>query len=251
MGRVSLAEGAPSVLQLDPRARIIGAFILSGVSALSPNLYGSAIAFSAGIALCCFMVRPIARLLKRLLAVNLLLALLWFTLPVSTPGVPLHSLGPFTVTQEGVQLTILVTIKANAAALFMLALLGTDDPIHLAQGMRALGSSSKLALLFALTTRYLGLVLEEYERVRRAMAARGFSPKATLRDYKILANSAAISFLRGADRAEHIRRAMLCRGFAGSTAAVGSLRFKKTDAAFSLIGTAVSLLIIVVGWGHG
>lgn len=251
MDKVSIVEGTRSALQLDPRARIIGAFMLSGVSALSPNLYGSTIAFSAAAALCCFMVRPITRLFKRLLAVNLLLALLWLTLPISTPGVPLHSLGPFTITQEGVALTILVTIKANAAALFMLALLGTDNPIHLAQGMRALGSSSKLALLFALTTRYLGLVLEEYERVRRAMAARGFSPRVSLRDYKILAHSAAISFLRGADRAEHIRRAMLCRGFAGSTVSVGSLRFQKTDAAFSLIGTAVSALIIIVGWVHG
>lgn len=243
-------NSTPAVQQIDPRTRIIGAFLLSAAAALSPNIQSAVASAVAAGALSAVMVRPIVKLIKRLLAVNFFLALLWLTLPFSTPGREVFWLGPFAATQEGLSLALLVTVKANGAALFMTALLGTASPVVLARGMRSLGAPDKLALLFALTARYLGLVLEEYDKVKRAMSARGFQPKMKLKDYRTLAHAAALSFLRGADQAEHIRRAMLCRGFTGTASAVGSLRFTRKDAVFSFAALLAFAIIVFAGFHY-
>ncbi len=244
-------EPFPAVVQIDPRARIAVAFFLSAAAALSPNIQSAVTAVLAGGAFSLVMVRPLVKLIKRILAVNLFLALLWLTLPFSTPGSEVFSFGPFTSTREGLSLALLVTLKGNGAALFMTALLGSVTPDALARGMRGLGAPGKLALLFSLTTRYMGLVLEEHEKVKRAMSARGFFPKMKLRDYRTLAHGAALSFLRGADQAEHIRRAMLSRGFTGRSTVAGSLRFTGKDWIFFLAALSVFALIVFAGFHYG
>ena len=191
------------------------AVVLSFAAALAPGLPGAwtALALSA---LLCLALRPSREeLLPRLSGANLFLLFLWLVTPLSTPGEALASAGPFTVTAEGLRLSLLVTVKCNAVILALSACLAAMTLAQAAEALTRLRLPGKLVLLLLFTGRYISSLRREYARLRDAARLRGFRPRTSLYTYRVYAAFTGQLFVRAFDRAQRTAEAMLLRGFDG------------------------------------
>jgi cobalt/nickel transport system permease protein len=182
---------------------------------------------------------------KKLLAINVFLVFIWLLLPFSFsyPGEIIYVLGPLKVTREGLNLSILLSLKALAITLGALALTGASGAFDLLNGAKSLGAPEKMVALVLLMTRYISVIGQEYERSRQAMRIRGFRPGTNLHTLRSFANLAGLLLVRGLDRAERVQAAMLCRGYNGRFWMKSDFKFKALDLGVAFLFLALGLLV--------
>jgi cobalt/nickel transport system permease protein len=181
---------------------------------------------------------------KNLLAINSFLLFIWLLLPFSfsVPGTVIYHLGPLAVTREGLDLTILLSLKALAITLGALAVTGSSGIFDLLAGARSLGAPEKLVALLLLMTRYISVIRQQYHRLRQAMRVRGFQPRTNLHTLRCYANLAGMLLVRGLDRAERVQAAMLCRGYNGRFWIRSDFQARTLDLGLAFLVLAFSLL---------
>ncbi|SIO29514.1 cobalt ECF transporter T component CbiQ [Halodesulfovibrio marinisediminis] len=240
MALESFAEGTSPFHSMDAAAKITAATFFSICTALLTTIPTACAALIVGIALLCIAQLPVKTLCRRLLFINAFIAFLWLTLPVSTTGTPIYSWGGFTITKEGVDLTLLITLKSNAIITAFIALLATSNITDIGAGFAKLRVPQKLSLLFLFTWRYIHVIQEEYKRLSTAATLRGFVPTTNSHTYKTYANLIAMVLVKSHDRAERVSNAMKLRGFNGTFHSLHSTQKTSTD-------TAVTACIILIG----
>lgn len=177
------------------------------------NPDASMAALSAGILLLFLAWLPLSKIVERLAVVNVFILFLWLFIPFSLPGTPIFALGPLKATQEGLNLTLLITIKSNAIVLTLIALLGTIAVQDLGPAMQRLKVPGKLCHILLFAYRYIFVIHQEYLTMRQAMRARGFKPKTNKHTYRSYAWLIGMLLVKSWDRAERVYDAMRCRGF--------------------------------------
>ncbi|MDY6952166.1 MAG: cobalt ECF transporter T component CbiQ [Thermodesulfobacteriota bacterium] len=224
-----LVTGDSFIHRLDPRVKIVLVALFSGLVALL-NRFG---ALGAALALGLFIVLlagiPKEMLLRRLIPVNAFILFLWFFLPFTLAGEPLFSLGPLVGTHEGVLYAARISIKSNAIMVVLIALVASTSVFTLGHALGALRVPAKLVHLLFFTLRYAHVIHQECLRLLNAMKMRGFRPGTNLHTYKTFAYLVGMLLVRSLDRAERIRRAMLCRGFTGNLKSLGTFSIKGAD----------------------
>ncbi len=215
MVREEFSIGDSVLHHLDPRVKVPAAAAFSTVVALSTRWSAMEVALGAALTLVAFARLPLGALFRRLFVVNGFIALFWAVLPVSISGTPWMHVGPLSLSVEGMALAGRMTLKSNGIILAFIALVATSSVGRLGAAMNRLKMPEKLTHLLLLTYRYLFVIQEEYERLKRAAVVRGFRPKTNLHTYRTYAYMVAILFVRAAARAERVQHAMVCRGFAG------------------------------------
>lgn len=103
----------------------------------------------------------------------------------------------------------------------------------------------KLVTLFFLFYRYITVIHDEYLKIKRAAALRGFVPATNLHTYKTYAYIVGGMLIKSFERAEEIYKAMLCRGFNGYFPLFEHFQIKKSDIIFGVISTAIIILVWV------
>lgn len=189
--------------------------------------------------------RPLAR---RLLHINLFMALLFLTLPTTTPGEPAFSIFSLPFSRVGLHLAAMITLKANAIVLAFTALLGTVELSALGHALQHLRVPDRLIHLFLFTLRYLDVIHHAYEDLLRAMKARGFRPRMDLHTYRSYGSLMAMLLVRSLERAERVMDAMKCRGFKGRFLTYRPFDFHRRDAVFCLVATIVLCLCASLRW---
>lgn len=180
------------------------------------------------------------QVLLRLLAVNAFIVFLWLFLPFTYGGEELFRIGPLHASREGVAFALLITIKSNGIVLALLALLATTPVITLGHAMSHLYVPDKLVHLFFFTIRYLQVLHLEYDRLRDAMKIRAFKPRSNLHTYRSLAYLIGMLLIKSFDRADRIRKAMVCRGFHGKFYLLSHFELRRND-----LGMLVFMLVII------
>ncbi|RWR51344.1 cobalt ECF transporter T component CbiQ [Sinirhodobacter ferrireducens] len=202
------------MIPADLRLRLLAAVLLvlaaSQLAHLGPALAALALALILALA-----ARPDRALWRRLRHVEGFVALLLLTLPFAVPGAPLLTLGPLSASLEGLARAALLAAKVTTAALVLLALLGTVEPIRLGAALHALRLPEPLVRLFVLTLRYLGLIGDEARRLREAMRARAFRARTDRHTWRSFGNLIGMLLVRALDRARRVEEAMRLRGFSG------------------------------------
>lgn len=202
------------MIPADLRLRLVAAVLLvlaaSQLAHLGPALAALALALILALA-----ARPDRALWRRLRHVEGFVALLLLTLPFAVPGAPLLTLGPLSASLEGLSRAALLAAKVTTAALVLLALLGTVEPIRLGAALHALRLPEPLVRLFVLTLRYLGLIGDEARRLREAMRARAFRARTDRHTWRSFGNLIGMLLVRALDRARRVEEAMRLRGFSG------------------------------------
>ncbi len=225
------------VQRLDPRLKILAAVAWSFLAALVGSIPAALAGLAGSLVLALAARLQPGEALRRLSVINVFVLFMWLMLPFSfsSPGRVVASLGFLEITREGLDLTILLTIKANAVALGAMALLGRASTLQLAAAARRLGVPEKLTALFLLMLRYFEVIKQEYGRLRVAMRMRAFRPGMNLHTYRTFASLVGMLLVRSVDRAERVHAAMLCRGYRGRFWLDEEFRLRRVDLAAGLI----------------
>ena len=240
------AQGHSLLHRLDPRVKLLAALCWSCLIATSDHLSLLAWALGCSLALTAMGRLPTSKLCARFAFVNVCIALFWITLPFSLPGDNVFSLGPLQASREGLLLALRITLKCNAILLAVTALLGSSTIFALVHALRHLALPEKLIHMFFFTFRYFQIMHSEYLRLREAMRVRCFTPRTNLHSYKSYAQLMGMLLVRSLDRAERVREAMLCRGYAGKLWGFEHFSIKRQDVAFStffLIACGILILL--------
>lgn len=199
----------------DLRLRLVGAVIaIMCISLLGtlPVAAGVLAVVAAGT----LLTRPDARIWHRLLHMEGFVLLLFVTLPFTLPGTPLVTLGPLTASQEGVWRALLIACKVSSCGLLLMVMLGDLEPVRLGSALRSLRVNERVARMFVLTVRYVGLIRDEARRLNEAMRARGFTPRSSWHTWRSYGNFIGMLLVRALLRAHRVEEAMLCRAYSGA-----------------------------------
>jgi cobalt/nickel transport system permease protein len=113
---------------------------------------------------------------------------------------------------NGAQVFLTILLKSTLCLVTLLLLAGTTPFIEWLRVLKSLRMPDLLVTTVALMYRYLFVLLEELERMRRARASRTFSRKHTLA-WSHWASLLGQLFIRSSERAERIYAAMCARGW--------------------------------------
>lgn len=242
------ASGNSFVHGLDPRMKIITAFIYAAAVALSSGFPALLAALAVSLVLIALARLPMRKVLYRLLVVNGLILFLWIFLPFTYQGEAWFTFGPLQGTREGVVFALGITVKCNAILLALIALLATTPIVTLGHAMGRLRIPDTLIQLFLFTYRYIHVIFQEHHRLRNAMRARGFVPRTNTHTYRSYAYLVGMLLVRSYDRAERIHKAMLCRGFRGKYHTLSQFSVTRGDVAYFMVMVSVILGMVLIQW---
>ncbi|MDD2967364.1 MAG: cobalt ECF transporter T component CbiQ [Desulfovibrionaceae bacterium] len=244
------AAGTSLIHSLDPRIRLGVAVACSIVCSIVHSLPAALLALGAALVLVCLSRPPLRPLLRRMAVVNIFILFLWLTVPLSQQGnTPvLASYGFFVLTQQGLDLCLLVTVKSNALVLLFLALVATMPTPTLGHAMAQLAVPNKLVFLFLFTYRYVHVIGEEWQRLHNAARLRGFSPRNNLHTYRVAGYILGMVLVRSYERAHRVYEAMLLRGFNGRFTSVSTFQAAPRDALFCCTALTTCVLIMAVDY---
>lgn len=244
---LQLGDGGHSWLtQRDPRTRVIVAVSVSLVVVSLTHLPLLAVALAGAVSMALAVgLRPLP-LLKRMAALEGFMLIVLLFLPFTTPGTPLFQWGPLTATQDGLLLAARIVLKANTVVLTLLALVGTLEPVVLGHTLARLGVPKKLCHLFLFTVRYIGVLHEEYQSLRRAMRARAFAPGSNFHTWRSLGNLLGMLLVRSLERSQRVMAAMKCRGFDGHFHLLSRHYWQWLDSLLLLLALAILSVLITL-----
>lgn len=241
-------KGSSAIHRLDPRVKLFFALSLSIVIALSNTF--SAIIFSLilGIAIVLIARIEFIQIAKRLFVVNGFILLLWLILPFTSPGKSLFNIFGLSVSYEGIMITLFLTLKCNAIMLIFIGLIATSTIFDIVHALHHFFIPDKVVVLLFLIYRYSWVIFNEYEKIQKAIKARGFRPGTSLHTYRTIAYLIGSLLVKSYLRGESLYRAMEARGFQGKFWLLHHFRFTYYDTAACLILTVSNILIILIPW---
>lgn len=240
------SNGTSLLHSLDPRAKLLAYLPLIMLTALSSNIHQVSASLAVGI-----ILTGIARLYSRLLVqriavVNAFMIFLWITLPFSISGDPLWHVGPLTASRQGTMLPFLITLKANAIALYTISLPGTSTIMSLSHAMLHLRVPGKLVTVFYFFYRYIGVIANEYSKMLRMLHARGFRSKTSLHTIRVYAFFTGMLFIKSHERSEKAYNALQMKGFSGKFPLLAHFNFRRQDLIFACLTGCLFLIIILL-----
>jgi cobalt/nickel transport system permease protein len=246
------AAGTSVIHRLDPRCRIIAAIFFSIVTAVLYGFPALLTAFGLGLLMLSAARIRLRQAARRLVPVNLFIAVFWLILPLTAGGNVVYRSGPVVLYLDGIVLSAQITLKSNAIMMALIALIATMGFATLGHALNSLRFPEKFVFLFMLTYRYIFVIEEEYRRIWRAVKIRGFQPKTTLHSYRTVAYMIGMLFIRAAARADRVYRAMKCRGFKGRFYSLAEFRFTRSSLIFSILTTlGLFFMILLEATHHG
>ncbi|MHC4249412.1 MAG: cobalt ECF transporter T component CbiQ [Planctomycetota bacterium] len=233
---------ASPVHRLDARAKLVAALVFTGAAVSEPR--------TEFVGLLPYLVPPLAAILvsgvplrfivKRVLIVSPFalvaagLNLLFEKEPVTvTAGQWSAEVRLGLVTGGSILLKFLVSVSA------LLALATTTRMARLAGALASLGAPRALAMQVAFIYRYLFVVVDEFERRRRAADARTVGPIGLGTRVAAAGSQLGGLFARSLERAERVTAAMCARGFDGRMVRAPDSRMRIADWAFLILAVAL------------
>ncbi|GAQ94738.1 cobalt/nickel transport system permease protein [Thermodesulfovibrio aggregans] len=239
------SEGNSFLHRADPRIKILVFCLFSVLCAVSSGIKTPLIYLSYSLILLVISQVRFKPLISRLFFANFFIIFIWLFIPLTYPGNPHIEIGSIRISLEGIKYALSITIKCNAIIIATISLLSTSSVFSLAHAMLHLKMPKKLVTLFFLFYRYITVIHDEYLKIKRAAALRGFVPATNLHTYKTYAYIVGGMLIKSLERAEEIYKAMLCRGFNGYFPLFEHFQIKKSDIIFGVISTAIIILVWV------
>ena len=224
-----------------PAGRLLALAVLAFSLALSHDLIIALIALIGALGLLAISEVRLGWALRRLVMVSGLLALLLFTLPLTTPGEPIDTLG--LISREGLTLGLLIWLKGTALIALMLALAAPLGVMGVASGLRALGLGSRLSFLVLLAWRYLFVLESALRQMLTALRLRGFKAGFDRHTFRTLGYLMGELFLRADRQADRTLEALRLRGFDGTFRSLDGRTFGRRDLALITFVLALALWV--------
>jgi len=235
--------------EIDPRLRLVISFLYSIFVALEklPVFFYYYLILSVPLL---FFINNLKKFLKGLLAVNFFILFCWILLPINIPGKEIFKLFRFSITEEGIKYTFLITIKTNLIFITNFVLLFSSHPVRVVHALHHLHIPRKLINLLFFTSRYIPVIEKEINKLERAMKVRCFKPKTDMHTYRTFGNLVGQIILRSYERSERIYKAMLLRSFSGIFWTYHHFKWSKKDTFVSICGIIYLLILIFLKWNQ-
>lgn len=227
-----------------PAARILSAFIFAAPVSVLPNCESAFAALVLALSAVLFFKPNASHFVKRAVQINIFILFIWLLTPWTTPGEPLWGW----VTKQGVELSALVTIKANALFMIFITLVSSLSFSQLAYGFHKIGFSDKLVAIILFCARGIDIFEKEYRQMVEAAKLRGFVLKADRRTYRTVAAMISLLFARAVRRSRVLDEAMKLRGFNGKIRTLDVYPSTRTDVFMTALFCASAILLSVYGW---
>ena len=222
------SRGASAIHRLDPRAKIVPLLVFLATLATArralPEL--AAILFAL---LCCVLLAA---------RIPILAAMARAT--IALPFAAVFAAACW-ISGDPVRGATLI-VKSYLSALAVVAAVAATPLPALLRGMEMLGAPLLLLNVAQFVYRYLFVISEEAQHMRKAAAARGGGPGGAVfgargARFRAAAGAMAVLFARSYGQARDIHHAMLARGFTGRLLPLSEPRFRRRDAAFSAMAS--------------
>jgi cobalt/nickel transport system permease protein len=133
-----------------------------------------------------------------------------------------------------------VTIKSTVSVLAIILLSSTTPFPEMLKGMERLRVPHLLTTLLSFMYRYIFVLMDELQRMRRARDSRGWRGK-WLWQVKVIGHMIAALFLRSYERGERVYAAMLARGYDGGVRTIYLYDFGVMEVGFTALVTLFPL----------
>ena len=221
--------------KIDPRARIGSAIAFALVCVLSQNIAPLIAGVCLAAMLACYAKLKLFNTLKRVVPLNTFMLYLLIFLPFSLPGDSIAEVFGFHASREGLERATLIALKANAVVLMLFCCVSNLPISALGSALCYMRVPAKLIQLLLFTVRYLSVIHEEYQRLRRSMRARSFVMGFNWHTWKTLGCLIGMLLVRSIERSERILNAMKCRGYQGQFISYYPMNWQLTDWLFCLL----------------
>ncbi|HET7821044.1 MAG TPA: cobalt ECF transporter T component CbiQ [Ornithinibacter sp.] len=237
-------DGTTALHRLPAHAKLVGlvAFVLLVVSVPPDNRLALAalLVLAAGVL---WSTRvPVRHLLPRL-AVELPFAVFAVLLPFVAIG-PQVQVGPFTVSQTGLDAAVALLLKGTCGVVVAVAFAVTTQPRDLVRALQHLRVPDTLVTIAGFMVRYVDVVGDQMRRMRVARASRGFTAR-SVRAWPPLAASTGALFIRSYERGERVHLAMVSRGWSGRMPVTAPLVATPAQWALALAPAAAAAVVTV------
>jgi len=246
-----LACGSSPVHLLDPRTKLLAALLIIFLLALLPD-DGFVFYVPAGLLVLAVMI--LARLpwwfvFSRTLMVLPFLLLVALFLPWAYGQEALWCIGRdgLCVHREGLLLAASIAVKGVISILWVEMVIFTTPILDLLAGLRSLKVPRVVLETLSFLFRYLDLVVDEGQRLKRARWARLAARERHLA-WRSGGGIIGRAFLRALRRAERIWLAMQARGYRGELVTMKTLSFRPADLLLAAAVLAAALATSALVW---
>lgn len=266
LSNISLGQYFPGnsiIHRLDPRTKILATFIyiVAIFFAASYPAYGLLAAFAAAVVLASRL--PLLMVLRSLKPIWIIVVLTLGIHMFTSPGEHIIFSWRFlSVTQEGLNLGIQMSIRLILLLLFSSVLTFTTSPIVLTDGIECLLRPFKrigvpaheLAMMMTIALRFIPTLLEETDRIMKAQTARGadFSSGNLLQRMKNMLPLLVPLFISAFRRADELAVAMEARCYRGGEGRtrMHELSYMTKDYLALASVLVLTAVLAVMRWGY-
>jgi len=205
------------VHSLDPRAKAIAMFaiIIACVTTPADTWWPFAIYAAMVLIIANASHLPLKYLLTRMLIVLPFIIVVALFVPFMRGEGPTYHIGFITVTRGSLLVLWNVTAKALISVSCLILLSSTTPFADLMHGFERLHVPKFFTTVGAFMYRYIFIIIDEAERMKRARDSRNFHGR-WIWQVKVIGYMIASLFLRSQERAERVYQAMSARGFDGT-----------------------------------
>lgn len=218
-------HGNSVIHKLDPRTKIMSTILFISSIFLAEN-YQAYSVVAAFVAMTIGLAGiPTIMIVRSLKPLWFIIILTFFIHIFTTPGNVLYSMGPLTVTQEGLRQGSLMALRLVFLIIVSSLLTFTTSPVALTDGIERLLKPFKkiglpaheLAMMMTIALRFIPTLLEETDRIMKAQMARGadFTSGNIVRRAKNMIPLLVPLFISAFRRADELATAMEARCYRG------------------------------------
>ena len=250
--------GTSVIHQLDPRTKIISTILFISSIFLADNYEAySIVAIFVGIIIALAGI-PLILILRSLKPLWIIIILTLLIHIFTTPGNVIYALGPATVTQVGLRIGLLMSLRLIFLIVISSLLTFTTSPVALTDGIERLLKPFKriglpaheLAMMMTIALRFIPTLLEETDRIMKAQMARGadFTSGNLMRRARNMIPLLVPLFISAFRRADELATAMEARCYRGGEhrTRMKQLKISRRDwAAYGILLVLIGVLIEV------
>lgn len=229
--------------QLTPRTRVICAVLFVFATALTPNgRWQTWLVYGLGLIVLLLGSRvTLTVLLQRVVVEFTFISVVLIGTLFRGGGELLWQWGWLRITTEGLTVLGSVSLKALLCLLMLNLLILTTSIPSLLHALSSLRVPPLLIAILASMYRYIGVLIEEFNTMRRAAASRNLMQQRRGKRL-IVGNMMGSLFIRTYERGDRVHQAMLSRGYTGIPPIQDVPRTRKSDIA-AITSTVLLILL--------
>ncbi|MEG6586956.1 energy-coupling factor transporter transmembrane component T family protein [Dendrosporobacter sp. 1207_IL3150] len=241
---------------LDPRTKVIS--VLLFISSIFIGESYAAYSLMAAFAIIVLIISaiPPSMMLKSIKPLWIIILLTVGIHVFTTPGITIYTIGPLSITQEGLRQGFLMSSRLVLLIVVSSLLTYTTSPIALTDAIERLLKpfakfglpAHELAMMMTIALRFIPTLLEETDRIMKAQIARGadFASGSILRRAKSMIPLLVPLFISAFRRADELAVAMEARCYRGgeNRSRMKVLQFSTKD--WIAYGIMILLILVLV-----